>query len=273
MPQSSEAHRAIGEAHYEDRDFAAAERAYRAGLALNPNDVTGMLSLANTRERQGDRDEAMEWRERAIARDPLNANAIYVLGVTAASDKTARAEQLADRLLELEPDYGRSYSLAGVVSLYKGDLKVAYDAYLQMLRLGGSTVVGAIQFITWLLIGVGHAERADQVLACAIEMAPNNAIFYDLRITAMQARLPPSEWFSAQHFGVLAFLQRREDALYALARAYEQSWYSQWIIDHWVEQGLDDLAGDIRFQDIMGRMKARNEDAHDYIATLPPPAL
>jgi adenylate cyclase len=70
-PLLSYAHRAIGDVHMSNWDFAAAEQAYLRGYELAPNDAWANWALAYLRAFQGRDEEALVLSRRAVELDPL----------------------------------------------------------------------------------------------------------------------------------------------------------------------------------------------------------
>ena len=105
-PNLAAAHLALGYSDYFGRsDFAAAQKAFSAALALRPNDARALAARGSIARRQGHFGAAIAFFRKALMLDPRNAFRAWELGQTyTAVNRYADAERLFRRALALDPD-------------------------------------------------------------------------------------------------------------------------------------------------------------------------
>jgi len=150
-PSDAATHVALGYYHYwSSRDYARAMTEFSAALAANPNDADSHDAIANVARRQGNWDQSLASRDRAIALDSGNMNSVVERGITlrlmrrfAESERDARRGMLMERtriqgfadlaLLELARD--GAVSTSGIADSLVAHLEDVSDFLGQELPL------------------------------------------------------------------------------------------------------------------------------------------
>ncbi|HHS13257.1 MAG TPA: tetratricopeptide repeat protein [bacterium] len=111
----------LGDLHYNQNRYRAAEKTYRRLLTLMPESEDGWLALARLHTIRQDRLAIIQVYEKIIELYPDMAQAYYNLGIVYYNDgKTETAERLFQRALNLEPHVNSHFYL-GLIALDRGD--------------------------------------------------------------------------------------------------------------------------------------------------------
>jgi len=119
-------------------DFAAAERLYRASLALVPARASTLINLAAVQLRLGRPADALASADAALAAEDGSVDAL-LHRATALAQLGQSREALAtfQRLIAIDPRHGAGWSGLGTVLREAGRLDDAADAFREALRHGG----------------------------------------------------------------------------------------------------------------------------------------
>jgi tetratricopeptide (TPR) repeat protein len=259
----------LGDMQMQRGDLDAAIENYRLALGFRPDEVHYAIELARVYTLRGRLDEGTRLLEQVLEREPDSADAYQVLahnlmahgqvadGPAAAGDFFRRAEMAARRGLELDPrsawgrinlgmalinrnrllDYPKPELVEEAVRWYEDALALwptppvgeGFDAYV-------AAVVNSCE----ALIELGALDRALAACARATDRFPAAAVdFYNLA-------------------GVYALLGRGDDAFAALERDFDlgdRDW--EYLVD---DPWFAELRGDLRFADLVRRMKQPPED-------------
>lgn len=122
---------------YEDEgDPAAAERHYRASLAIEPRNFQALLGLGNRLARRGRVGEALPWFERAVAVEPLSSSARANLGgaLLAIGEREGARRQL-EEAVALDPTNPAALQNLAALELREGRMERAAELARRLLEL------------------------------------------------------------------------------------------------------------------------------------------
>jgi len=130
-PDLAEGHIALGlVCNGYDRDWAGAQASMRRALELAPGNADVVLAAAPVAGSAGHFDEAIDLCARAIALDPLNAQAHRYLGIySLLAGLPEEAEAALKKALALSPFAGLTHTSLGDVHLMQGRLPEALAAF------------------------------------------------------------------------------------------------------------------------------------------------
>ncbi|MEO8959839.1 MAG: tetratricopeptide repeat protein, partial [Rudaea sp.] len=131
QPDLVAAQLALGYSAYWGRqDFAAALKAFKAALKLQPNDAGALFATGNVLRRQGHFDAAIDSMQHALALDPRNSGLAETLAETyAATSRFAEAERYVRLAMALDPDnFQASVLYSELILLGSGDVERALAA-------------------------------------------------------------------------------------------------------------------------------------------------
>ncbi|MGH8113445.1 MAG: tetratricopeptide repeat protein [Rhodanobacteraceae bacterium] len=130
-PDASASQLAIGYSDYYGRgDYAGAQKAFAAALALKPNDSDALAAQGYVERRQGRFDDSIASLQKAFALDPRNSSLAYELGATCAMDsRYPEAQTWFQRALAIDPD-NRNAEIydANAIAYSTGDIPRALAA-------------------------------------------------------------------------------------------------------------------------------------------------
>jgi tetratricopeptide (TPR) repeat protein len=171
-----------GEVHAAQKEFAAAEKAYRQAVKLNGDVPEVAVRLARTLVLAGKAEQAVGETEMLVAA-PASTLAPYIL-LADLYKQTGRNEKVAgvyDQAMAKFPDNwfvinNLAYFLVDVPAPSSQDLSKAEDLAqkAQMLAPGNGAVLDTLG---WVWIKMGKAEKARAVLNMALASNPNNPVF------------------------------------------------------------------------------------------------
>ena len=112
----------LGEVKLALEDEAGAEEAYKAILALDPDDPNAHLELGLLRERRGELGSAEEHYMEALKHDPGNPRALYsYASLYYTSDDLETAEELLMRAIAADSSYSPALSALASIRARRGD--------------------------------------------------------------------------------------------------------------------------------------------------------
>ena len=126
-PKSSNAYQCLAYVHYVyDWDWAAAERAAKEAVRLNPSDSGAIGELGDVYRALGRWDESARLYETAISLDPLSAPwHSHLRALLQSTGRLSEAEAEAHKVLQIAPTYTAGHYLLGSVLLAQGKLEAA----------------------------------------------------------------------------------------------------------------------------------------------------
>ncbi|HEX8096680.1 MAG TPA: tetratricopeptide repeat protein, partial [Pyrinomonadaceae bacterium] len=213
-------------------DWAAAEREHKRAIELSPNLAAAHSSYFFYLGIRGRYEQAIVEAKLARELDPLSpdANAAVVYGLILAHQYD-QAIEAAKKLLEQDRSNPEWHDLLGGTYAAKGQYTEAIAAYQEAIRLGDDSP--DLQVV----LGAAYAKAGEREKAQAI----------------LKRLETGKEYISPFGLAILqAALGEREQALASLERAYAA--HDQQLVWLGVEDGLDPLRPDPRFQDLMRRV-------------------
>ncbi len=236
-PSDAEAHLALGGIRYRlDWDWAGADRAFRQGITLKPNDTLGRIGYANFLTAMGRFKESVEIGRRTLELEPLLPAAYGELAfpLVLLKGHDDEALELIREGLEIDPSFQVNHMVSILLYQMRGDFEEALAQLTHMERIRQTwspSTMGAV--------GQAYAFAGRDVEARAL-------LSHLLERRAM-------EYVSACAL-VYIYLGLGEDdeALRWLEVAYDEHDVSLvWLKEMWM---YDHLRSDQRFQSILDRM-------------------
>lgn len=116
--------------------FAAAEEAFRAALALDADVVGARIGLAACGYSRGDLPAAKRWVEETLEMDPHNSQALGLMGIVCwrLGDLSSASEAL-QQALSLDPNDASLHNYIGIVQHDNGELEGAAESFARALEL------------------------------------------------------------------------------------------------------------------------------------------
>jgi serine/threonine protein kinase/tetratricopeptide (TPR) repeat protein len=166
-PHLPQAHVAMGRVYYSGRrDWRGALREYQVALEGLPNDAELWLWMGYAHRRLGNWAEALAARDKVVALDPRNAEAMWEIGggTAQALHRYEEAVTWYSRALQVAPDLAGADIRRGGVWLYwhgrLDSLATALDRYPPETALGSGGSIAAQRALVLL-----YARRPDSLLA------------------------------------------------------------------------------------------------------------
>lgn len=155
---------------------AAAERALRDAIRLDPGLAEARTNLANLLSERGERGEALQAYREAIATAPRNPRGYANLAsFYLDAGNTVAAESTVTLGLALDPDNSEALRVLGVVREQRGDLAGARAAYLRALRFTRERP-RLENNLAGLAMREGRMDEAEGRLRVAVELEPRYAL-------------------------------------------------------------------------------------------------
>ena len=223
MPEDGEAHRNLGAALYDRRQWAAALRSLQRALAVQPNEVSTLVDAANAMRQLGQSSEAVPIYQRALQLNPRETEAQNNLGNAFLELRQYdEAERCYHRALELQPGDAQILCNLGFAQAALGQREVAVATYRQAL-VRDPNLVDALNGLGNVLRELGDRRQAASLYRQAIELDPRRAeshcnlgnVLFELRrvddaVASFSQALVLRPDFAAAHLGLgLAFRQQR----------------------------------------------------------------
>jgi len=236
-PSDAEAHLALGGIRYKlDWDWAGADRAFRQGLTLKPNDTLGRIEYANFLTAMGRFKESVEIGRRTLELEPLLPMAYAELAFSLVLLKGHDDEvlELIREGREIDPSSQESHAVSMLLYQMRGDFEEALAQLTHMERIRQDWSPN-----TMGIIGQAYASAGWDVEARAL-------LSHLLERRAM-------EFVSACALAYIYIgLGEDDEALRWLEVAYDEHDVSLvWLKVMWI---YDRLRSDQRFQSIFDRM-------------------
>src|SRR5882757_7214487 len=115
-----------------DYDWKGAAETLRKALALAPQDSALLMEAGNLANARGEKTQALEFDRRAVALDPVNAQArAFLAGNLSVSGKLEEARTEYERVIELNPSAPNSHGGVGLSYLLEGKFEEAATAAQQ----------------------------------------------------------------------------------------------------------------------------------------------
>jgi adenylate cyclase len=109
-----------------DYDWKGAAETLRKALALAPQDSALLMEAGNLANARGEETQALEFDRRAVALDPVNAQArAFLAGNLSVSGKQEEARTEYERVIELNPSAPNSHAGVGLTHLLEGKFEDA----------------------------------------------------------------------------------------------------------------------------------------------------
>ncbi|MCI4350614.1 MAG: tetratricopeptide repeat protein [Thermoplasmata archaeon] len=234
-PQLAEAHASLGLVLFQyDRDWAAAEREFRASLELNPNNPLAHHYFADYLKAMGRFDEALEQMQRAQELDPLSLAISTGLGhVRYLHRQFDLAIEQYRHALELDPTFVQAHLWFGRPYLQKGMFDEAIGELTQAVTLSHRSTI-SLAVLAHAYASAGRAADARVILRELLERSHHAYL--------------PSYWIALIYTG----LGETSEALRWLDRAFDER--SSWLAWIKVEPRFDPLRSEPRFAMLLRRM-------------------
>ena len=164
-PDLAEAHFALAMIYRDEWKWAAAEREFRKGEALNPSDGLGLVEFANFLTSMGQHDHAIEIATHAVALDPVSPLIYNELAF--ALFKAGRNDDALDQYkisLQLDPDYPQTHALLAELYAATGEHDKAMqhlEKITEDLESMDSPVLG---YLGGMYAKIGRTDDAQEVL-------------------------------------------------------------------------------------------------------------
>ncbi len=202
----AEAHLALGMyLQYYGRDWAGAEAELKRALELNPSLTDAWYHLAWLFELLGRDDEAIEAGERTVELSPLSAfYASWLADQYRDAGEYGHAIELAETVLELNPDYPIAWLALGAALVEQGRFEEAIEAHAHLI---GSSFWSWVPACTYAM--AGQEDKAREILD-SIEHEPGNGF-------------PLAS--------IYASLGDTENALYWMDQVKDDPWYP-WLLGY-----------------------------------------
>jgi len=220
-------------------DWAAAEREFKRGIELNPNDAGSYEIYSQLLMATGRLDEALAMTKRGLEVDPLsiliNDDMSYAYYYARRYDEGIKQYQ---KSLEMDPNDPLAYAGLGVIYEQKGMYDDAIAVYQKAIDLTERT--------SGILGALGHAYAASGRRAEALK------ILAELNEMARQKYVSPFD-LAVLYTG----LGEKDRAIEQLQKQYHERG-SGFFIDIKVEPMFDSLRSDPRFTDLLRLMGLGN---------------
>jgi serine/threonine-protein kinase len=217
-----------------DWDFIGAEREYKRALELDPNNAVAHQVYGVLFDVMGRSAEAVAESARALELDPLSLRINLNVGwMSLYTNQYDRADELARRLIELEPNFFGGNWIIGLGSWKRGRHEEAVPELERAAALGGGAQV--LADLGCLYGIVGQREKARQVLDGLLKLSAE--------------RYVPGDTLAKVYAG----LGEMDLAFEVLERAYEERAPTLVLLKHWTSF-VPGLSADPRLADLLRRI-------------------
>ena len=160
----AEAHASLGMIHHIRRDWSKSEAAYRRAIELNPNYPTARHWYNIMLSSHGRPDEAYEQILVAQRLDPLSMIiGVNVVDILAAMDRDAEALEMAERYMEIDPNFPQLLGILGALYSESGRHPEAIATSLRAVELSGGTAEQTA-YLAVAYAEAGQREPAEKIL-------------------------------------------------------------------------------------------------------------
>ena len=215
------------------QDYAAAGKAFAAGVEMEPDNVPARISYARTLYLTGDKDGARQAMKAAVALQQDNSLGLFLLGVlTEEEGETGKATDYYQSVITHTPDHaGANFYLAN--QYYRqGKLASAKQHYASSIKGEAGYLSAYIPYIGTLILSDAPATTLNTVLEAATQQFPDNPVFQAMQIMLLAAsrdtaiQNPEKALTSAQHLYERYRIPPHQELLalsYAANSDYEQA--------------------------------------------------
>ncbi len=200
-PKDPEPHLSAGEAHEQQKQYAAAEAEYHRALELAPDSTEAIIGIANVASASGNYPQAEQMLRKYTASNPKNGGARILLGrVLAAQGKADEARQEIEAGLALEPADTNAQRELAAMDLKAKKYPAAEERLRRLVQQSPEDADLRRDYGTSLLGQAKYAEAQAEFLH-AVKLKPNdgethgqlalaasNNKDYNLALTALNAR-------------------------------------------------------------------------------------
>lgn len=160
------------------RDMEAAEREVGKALTIWPDMNLAVRMLGSIYTQRGQFDQAIALLERALAKDPFNAETLNNLAINyLQKNMPAKAEELLITSLQIRPDYAVAFINLGFTYLRQARYDLAAENFeIGLQQMPGNP--GTINNLAVCLIRLGDFEGARRHLLDVIQEFPDRPIAY-----------------------------------------------------------------------------------------------
>ena len=242
----------------EAQAYLRAEAALARALAIDPGNVAALAGLGLLRLNQGRTDEAREFLEQAIARNPNNAQAHGWLANTYSFDDPARAFslsrkayaidplarlpidhlvhrsarfgrsaeafELAREMLSLYPESGWGYQLTGDVNSAIGRLDLALKSYYRAYQTTPDWA-GTLESLPFTFFNLGEYELAAAWVTELKQVAPEHRALLILETNLAFVRGQPEQAYPSLHEAT----ERHDDPWFQQQLGRAHMWSGEFI--------------------------------------------
>jgi len=212
------------------------EKEYRLALQLNPGDPDTYGEYGVALSRMGRTNEAIAMSKRAFELDPLSAQSAVTVAVSYYSGRQYdQAIEQARKAVKLDPTFIQARRWLGLAYAAKGKFREAIDEFKLTVQLSP----GNLSYLTnlaRLYAWAGKETEARQALAQVNELSKTQFI---------------SAWAIAMIYTALG---NKDEAFAWMDKAYEER--SGWLLSLPVNQWVDPLRSDPRFDELVRRVQA-----------------
>lgn len=121
QPRNAYAYYFLGSAYYEKEQYAQAMKAYVEALAIAPDYLGAMVNLGHALRMLGRYGEAIRMGKQILAREPGDADALYLIGVSHFSrGDDAVAHEYLQRFLDSNPELEAAQEAVGMLETLAG---------------------------------------------------------------------------------------------------------------------------------------------------------
>ncbi len=156
---------------FKDWDWAGAEREFRRALELDPDSTEALWRYGFFLWARGRHPEALVQLQKGLALDRFSLDTNYIPGwVHLSLRQLDEAEDVAKRMLAMDPNVWLGYHVRGVARLLKGDDAAALGDFEKMAEIEGGPAMHSI--LCWCYARLGRMadarrtlERIEQMMA------------------------------------------------------------------------------------------------------------
>jgi TolB-like protein/DNA-binding winged helix-turn-helix (wHTH) protein/Tfp pilus assembly protein PilF len=215
-----------------DWDWSGAEREFRRGIELNPNDSAAHRFYSQYLQVRKRFDEALEENKRAIDLAPLDILAsVHLAWLYVDARQSEKAIEQSQKVLEMDPTFVGSWLFVAAAYEQQGKWPEAIAAWEKTKDMYGGTYLAGVAYASAMS---GNRRQAEDARAKLIELSKHRYV---------------SPLAFAQ---IDAALGDREAAFRRLERAYEER--ATGLIELGVGYRFDTLRSDPRFQELERRI-------------------
>jgi Tfp pilus assembly protein PilF len=175
-PDLADAHCSLGIILWDDYEWAAAEREFRAALASNPSSSWAHRNLSSLLACRSRLDEAILEGELATASDPLSlTNLEFQMSLLCWANRLDEAKIIVDRMRRIDPVHRLTLVATWRYCLHRKDLAGVREA---TTTFGERNPVDRLEGAAWTFAATGEADRAREAIhELEIRQGPGNRVF------------------------------------------------------------------------------------------------